>query len=170
MPFLFEHFFSTRSILSSSMVLRQIVRIRAHNSYRRDEPLKRIQNIPQTSWQIFLAQIILFAQIDNDLPDSGEFVHHYFALLLILLHFLMAQSLDDCLREYMEYIPHGERLKQETRDGGDEWVLACQGAPRLENGERCLNRVHRSVIMSIDFPSWVRDDCGSTWAKTISQL
>jgi hypothetical protein len=104
MPFLFEHFFSTRSILSSSLVLRQIVRVREHNIHRRDEPLKRIQNVPQTSWQIFLAQVILFAQIDNDLPDSGEFVHNYFALLFVLFYFLETQSLEECLRECMEYV------------------------------------------------------------------
>ena len=83
MPFLFEHFFNTRSILSSSLVLRQIVRVRVHNSHRRDEPLKRIQNIPQTSWQIFLTQVVLFTRIDSDLPDSGEFVHYDFALLFV---------------------------------------------------------------------------------------
>ena len=36
---------------------------------------------------------MIFAQlidVDNDLRDSGEFVHHYFALLFILLHFLDA--------------------------------------------------------------------------------
>jgi hypothetical protein len=54
MPFLFEHFFSTSSILSSSLVLRQIVRVREHVVHQRDKPLKRIQNVPQTSWQIFL--------------------------------------------------------------------------------------------------------------------
>ena len=101
MPFLFEHFFSTCSILSSSLVLRQIVRVRENNSHRTDEPLKRTKNSPQTSWQIFLTQVILFTQIDNDLRDSGEFVHHYFALLFILLHFLETHSSEHCQRKYM---------------------------------------------------------------------
>ena len=91
MPFLFEHFFSTRSILFNSLVLRQIVRVRMHDNNRRDEPLKRIQNRSQTSWQIFLVQVILFAQIDNDLRDSGEFVHHYLAHLFVLLDFLVTR-------------------------------------------------------------------------------
>ncbi len=93
MPFLLEHFFSTCSILSSSLVLRQIVRVRGCDSHRRDEPLKGTQNSPQTSWQIFLAQAMIFAQladIDNDPRDSGKFVHNYLALLFILLHFLDA--------------------------------------------------------------------------------
>ena len=63
-----------------------------HNSHRRDEPLKRVQNIPQTSWQIFLTQVILLTQIDDDLRNSGEFVHHYLALLFVLLHFLETKS------------------------------------------------------------------------------
>jgi hypothetical protein len=96
MPFLLEHFFSTCSILSSSLVLRQIVRVGGHDSHRRDPPLKRSQNYPQTGWQIFLAQVILFTQIDNDLRNSGKFVHHYLALLFILLHFLETTLLLEC--------------------------------------------------------------------------
>ena len=88
MPFLLEHFFSTRSILFNSLVLRQIVRVRMHDNHRRDEPLKRIQNRSQTSRQIFFVQVILFTQVYNDLRDSGEFVHHYLALLFVLLDFL----------------------------------------------------------------------------------
>ena len=91
MPFLLEHFFSTRPILSSSLVLRQIVRIREHDSHPRNGPLKRFQNSSQTRWQIFLAQITLRAQpadIDDDPRDSGEFIHHDLALLFVLLHFL----------------------------------------------------------------------------------
>jgi hypothetical protein len=88
MPLLFEHIFSKRSILSSSLVLHQIMRVNIAIVHRRDAPLKRIQNVPQSSWQIFLTQIILFTQIDDDLRDSGEFLHHYFALFFILLHFL----------------------------------------------------------------------------------
>ena len=101
MPFLFEHFLSTRSILSSSLVLHQIVRVRERNSHRTDEPLKRIQNIPQTSRQIFLAQVMLFTQIDNDPRDSGQFVHHYFALLFVLLHFLETHSSEHCQKKCM---------------------------------------------------------------------
>ena len=95
MPFLFEHFFSTRSILSSSLVLRQIVRDKVLHIHRRDEPLKRIQNGLQTGRQIFLTQVMIFAHvadIDNDARDSGEFVHHYFTLLFALLHFLKTHS------------------------------------------------------------------------------
>ena len=95
MPFLFEHFFSTRSILSSSLVLHQIVRVEGHDSHQGNTPSKRIQNIPQTSWQIFLTQIILFTQIYDDLRDSGEFLHHYFALLFVLFHFLETQSTEN---------------------------------------------------------------------------
>jgi hypothetical protein len=64
-------------------------------SYQKDKPWKRIQDSPQTSWQIFLTQVILFTQIDNDFRDSDEFVHHYLTLLLILLHFLEAHSLEN---------------------------------------------------------------------------
>ena len=32
------------------------------------------------------------ADIDNDLRDSGELVHHYFAFLFVLLHFLETHS------------------------------------------------------------------------------
>ena len=102
MPFLLEHFFSTRSILSSSLVLRQIVRVRVHDSHRRDKLLKRTQNSPQASWQIFLAQVMIFAQladIDNDPRNSGEFVHHYFALFFVLLHFLETHSSEHCQRK-----------------------------------------------------------------------
>ena len=104
MPFLFEHFFSTRSILSNSLVLRQIVRARVHDNRQIDEPLKRIQNRSQTSWQIFLVQVILFTQIDNDLRDSGEFVHHYLAFLSALLHFLDMYPSDHCQRKCMEHV------------------------------------------------------------------
>jgi hypothetical protein len=100
-PFLLEHFSSTCPILSNSLVLRQIVRSREHDSQRRDEPLKRAQNIPQTKWQIFIAQVILFAQIDNDLRNSGEFMHHYFALLFVLLHFLETYSSEHCQKKYV---------------------------------------------------------------------
>ncbi|KAN0130951.1 hypothetical protein V8E53_011329 [Lactarius tabidus] len=31
------------------------------------------------------------------------------------------------------HIPHGERLKQETRDGGDKWEFGRYGAAPLEN-------------------------------------
>jgi hypothetical protein len=62
-------------------------------------------------------------------------------------------------------IPHGEYLKEETRDGADIWELGCQGAPLLENCERCLNRAHRHFIMCPDVPNWVRDDGGNTWQK-----
>ena len=95
MPFLFEHFFSTRSILSSSLVLRQIVRVRKHESHRTDELLKRSQNCSQTSRQIFLSQVMSFAQLsdtDNDPRNSGQFIHHDSAFQFILLHFLETQS------------------------------------------------------------------------------
>ena len=100
MPVLFEHFFSTRSILSSSLVLRQIVRVRKYDGHRRDTPLKGFQNISQTSWQIVFTQIILFTQIDYDLCDSGQFLHHYLALLFVLFHFLETPSSEQCQRKY----------------------------------------------------------------------
>ena len=95
MPFLFEHFFSTRSILSSSLVLRQIVRVRKHDGHRTDELLKRFQNCSQTSRQILLSQVMSFAQLsyaDNDPRNSCQFVHHDFAFQFVLLHFLDTQS------------------------------------------------------------------------------
>ena len=104
MPFLFEHFFSTRSILSNSLVLRQIVRVGVHDNHRRDEPLKRIQNRSQTSRQIFLVQVILFTQIDNDLCDSSEFVHHYLALLFVLFYFLETYTSEHYQRKCMEHV------------------------------------------------------------------
>jgi hypothetical protein len=66
-------------------------------------------------------------------------------------------------------IPHGECLKQETRDGGDKWELGCQGTPRHENCERRLNCVHRNIIVWVDVRSWVMDDGGITWPKKISK-
>ena len=56
------------------------------------------------------------------------------------------------------YIPHCECLKQETRDGGDEWELGCQGTPRYENCERRLNHPYGNIIMCVDVRSWVRYD------------
>ncbi|KAH9166359.1 hypothetical protein EDB89DRAFT_2004486 [Lactarius sanguifluus] len=48
------------------------------------------------------------------------------------------------------YIPHDERLKQETRDGCDKWELGCQGTPLLESCERSLNCAHRNIAMRAD--------------------
>ena len=41
MPFLFEHFFSTRSILSSSLVLHQVVRIKRGMIVTKETHLRR---------------------------------------------------------------------------------------------------------------------------------
>ena len=63
---------------------------------------------------------MLFTQIDNDLRDSGQFVHHYFTLLVVLLHFLESNHQNIVRRNICNtYIPHGKCLKQETCDGGD---------------------------------------------------
>ena len=140
------------------------MRVREHDSHRRDEPLKRTQNSPQTSWQFFFGQVMPFAQladVDNDLRDSSELAHHDFALLFVLLHFLETHSSEQGIvrgNVCNTCIPHGECLKQETRDGGDIWELCCQGTPLLESCERCLNRAHRNIIMGADVPSRVRDD------------
>jgi hypothetical protein len=104
MPFLFEHFFSTSSILSSSLVLSSDCEGQGTRNQQRDEPLKRIQNVPQTSWQIFFTEVILFTQVDNDLRDSRKFVNHYFALFFTLLYFLEAHSSEHCQRKYMEHV------------------------------------------------------------------
>jgi hypothetical protein len=43
------------------------------------------------------------ADIDNDLRDSGKFVHHYFALLFVLLHFLEMQPSENCQKECAQH-------------------------------------------------------------------
>ena len=58
------------------------------------KPLKRTQNDAQAIREIPLVQIISLAglpDIDNNVRDSGKFVHHYFTLVLALLHFLVSQ-------------------------------------------------------------------------------
>ena len=57
-------------------------------------------------------------------------------------------------------IPHGECLKEKTRNWGYKWDFGCQGTPRHENCERRLNRVHRNIILWVDVRSWAPEDDG----------
>lgn len=135
----------------------------ATRSYQGDKPRKRVQDGPQTSRRIFLTEVILFTQIDNDFRDFREFVRHYLTFLFILFYFLEAYSSAYLSGDMCKtYIPHGKCSKQETRDGGDRWELGCQGAPR-ENREGCLYRTHCSIIMRADLPSWGRDGGNISW-------
>ena len=54
MPFLLEHFFSTHPIVSSSLDHRQIMKVREHDSHRRDQNLKRNQKSPQPMGHRFM--------------------------------------------------------------------------------------------------------------------
>lgn len=56
-----------------------------HGSYEslKDKPLKGTQNSEQTSWQVFLVQVVLsthdkthLTDVDNDARDSLELAHH----------------------------------------------------------------------------------------------
>jgi hypothetical protein len=74
---------------------------------------------------------MLFAQladVDNDPRNSGNLVHHYFALLFILLHLLETQSSEHgTVRGNVcnTCIPHSECLKYETCNWGNKWEPGC---------------------------------------------
>jgi hypothetical protein len=171
MPFLFEHFFSNCSILSSSLVLCQMVRSGS-----------TIITEETNLWRE--------SRIDRKLVGRSSSLRLYFShkstmifAILASLCITISHSSLYCFTSWwhtcrnivrgnvaITYISHGECLKQETRNWGDKWELRCQGTPHHENCKWCLNRIHRNIIMWVDGRSWVRNDGGITRPKNDQEM
>lgn len=105
----------------------------------------RIQDGAEANREIFLVQIMPFAQlsdVDDDARDSGEF-----ALQNLVLFFVVSYFLATGLSEYGfgnicgTCRPHPEHLEQETRNGRDIWQLACQRSSLEQDYQRHLDHV-----------------------------